>query len=89
MQAKQLFVLIHIRTKDEVDAPLKIVSEYDQEISQSQTTVNPMAPRGRATHRFKPSRKIFLLTVPRRCFFCGSFMLFLSCFVMRSCTSFC
>ena len=32
--------------------------------------------------RFKPSSKIFLLTVPRRCFFCGSFMLFLSCFVM-------
>ena len=26
-------------------------------------------------------------TVPRRCFFCGSFMLFLSCFVMLSCTS--
>ena len=24
--------------------------------------------------------KIFLLTVPRRCFFCGSFILFLSCF---------
>ena len=30
--------------------------------------------------RFKPSSKIFLLTVPRRCFFCGSFMLFLSYF---------
>ena len=29
--------------------------------------------------RFKPSSKIFLLTVPRRYFFCGSFMLFLSC----------
>ena len=29
---------------------------------------------------FKPSGKIFLLTVPRRWFFCGSFMLFLSCF---------
>ena len=26
----------------------KIVSEYDQEIPQSQTTDNPMAPRGRA-----------------------------------------
>ena len=68
---------------------VKIVSEYDQEIPQSQTADNPMAPRGRVTHRFKPSRKIFLLTVPGRCFFCGSFMLFLSCFVMRSCTSIC
>ena len=29
---------------------------------------------------FKPSSKIFLLTVPRRCFFCGSFMLVLSYF---------
>ena len=27
---------------------LKIVSEYDQEIPQSQTADNPMAPRGRA-----------------------------------------
>ena len=29
---------------------------------------------------FKHSSKIFLLAAPRRCFFCGSFMLFLSCF---------
>ena len=28
---------------------------------------------------FQPSSKIFLLTVLRRCFFCGSFVLFLSC----------
>ena len=28
---------------------------------------------------FKPSSKIFLLIVPRWCYFCGSFMLFLSC----------
>ena len=28
---------------------VKIVSEYDQEIPQSQTADNPMAPRGRAT----------------------------------------
>ena len=27
----------------------------------------------------KPSSKIFLLTVPRRYFFCGSFVLFVSC----------
>ena len=34
---------------------------------------------GAPLNRFKPSSKIFLLTVPRRCFFCGSFMFFLSC----------
>ena len=44
---------------------------------------------GAPLNRLKPSSKIFLLTVPRRCFFCGSFMLFLSCFVMLSCTSVC
>ena len=45
---------------------------------------------GAPLNRFKPSSKIFLLTVPRRRFFvCGSFMLFLSCFVMLSCTSVC
>ena len=40
-------------------------------------------------NRFKPSSKLFLLTVPRRCFFCGSFMLFLSSFIMLSFTSVC
>ena len=40
-------------------------------------------------NRFKPSNKIVLLAVPRRCFFCGSFILFLSCFVLLSCTSVC
>ena len=34
---------------------------------------------GTPLNRFKPSSKILLLTVPRRCFFCGSFMLFLLC----------
>ena len=34
---------------------------------------------GAPLNRFKPTGKILLLTVPRRCFFCGSFMLFLSC----------
>ena len=32
---------------------LKIVSEYDQEIPQSQTADKPMAPRGRATQPIK------------------------------------
>ena len=40
-------------------------------------------------NQFKPSSKIFLLTVPNRCFFCGSFIIYLSCFVMLSCTSVC
>ena len=44
---------------------------------------------GAPLNRFKPSSKVLLLTFPRRCFFCGSFMLFLSCFVMPSCTSVC
>ena len=30
---------------------VKIVSEYDQEIPQSQTADNPMAPRGRAAQK--------------------------------------
>ena len=44
---------------------------------------------GAPVNQFKPSSKIFLLTVPRGCFFCGTFMLFLSCFVILSCTSVC
>ena len=44
---------------------------------------------GALLNRFKPSSKIFLLGVARRRFFCGSFMLLLSCFVMPSCTSVC
>ena len=36
---------------------LKIVSEYDQEIPQSQTTDNPMAPRGRASKTSRDTRK--------------------------------
>ena len=47
MQTKHLCVLIHIRTKGEVGAPL---------------------------NWFKPSFKFILLRVPRRYFFCASFM---------------
>ena len=32
----------------EIKCTIKIVSEYDQEIPQSQTADNPLAPRGRA-----------------------------------------
>ena len=35
----------------------KIVSEYDQEIPQSQTAVNPLAPRGRAAQPSQATRK--------------------------------
>ena len=43
---------------------------------------------GSPWNRSKPSSKIFLLTIPRRCFFCGSYnTLFLSCFVILSCAS--
>ena len=36
----------------------KIVSEYDQEIPQSQTADKPMAARGRATQPSRDTRKI-------------------------------
>ena len=35
----------------------KKVSEYDQEIPQSQTADNPMTPRGRATQPSRDTRK--------------------------------
>ena len=35
----------------------KIVSEYDQEIPQSQTADNPMTPRGRDTQPLRDTRK--------------------------------
>ena len=35
----------------------KIVSEYDQEIPQSQTADNPVAPRGRAAQTSQDTRK--------------------------------
>ena len=36
---------------------MKIVSEYDQEIPQSQTADNPMAPLGRAAQPSRDTRK--------------------------------
>ena len=38
-----------------------INSEYDQEIPQSKTADNPMAPRGRATKPSRETRKLLLL----------------------------
>ena len=40
-----------------VKSVFKIVSEYDQEIPQSQTADNPVAPRGRATQPSRNTRK--------------------------------
>ena len=36
---------------------IRIVSEYDQEIPQSQTADNPAAPRGRAAQPSRDTRK--------------------------------
>ena len=41
------FIYFHVKT----------VSEYDQEIPQSQTADNPMAPRGRAAQPPRDTRK--------------------------------
>ena len=45
----------HLQCVNNHDA--KIVSEYDQEIPQSQTADNPMAQRGRATQPSRDTRK--------------------------------
>ena len=47
--AVALFVLLLYVTK--------IVSEYDQDIPQSQTADNPLAPRGKATQPSRDTRK--------------------------------
>ena len=39
------------------DRDPKKISQYDQEIPQSQTTDKPMAPRGRATQQLRDTRK--------------------------------
>ena len=39
----------------------------------------PKGEVGALWNRFKPSSKIFVLTVPKRYFFCGSLVLFMSC----------
>ena len=47
--------LLNIQVYDKVSP--EIVSEYDQEIPQSQTADNPMAPRGRAAQPPQDTRK--------------------------------
>ena len=43
--------------KDDLLTIAKIESEYDQEIPQSQTADNPMAPRGGASQPSRDTRK--------------------------------
>ena len=43
--------------QNDTDTLFVIVSEYDQEIPQSQTADNPMASRGRAAHPLRETRK--------------------------------
>ena len=50
------------------DMEPKIVSEYDQEIPQSQTVDKPMAPRGKATHTTRDTRKTNLSKATRSLF---------------------
>ena len=45
---------------------LKIVSEYDQEIPQSQTADNPVAQRGRAAQPSWDTRKSNQLSLPHQ-----------------------
>ena len=52
-QFKVCYILYHGKIK----LYRKIVSEYDQEIPQSQTADNPVAPRGRATQQSRDTRK--------------------------------
>ena len=45
---------VHVNEEENVT---KIVNEYDQEIPQSQTADNPVAPRGRAAQPSRDTRK--------------------------------
>ena len=47
----------NIKRKICTEKRLKIVNEYDQEIPQSQTADNPVAPRGRAAQPSRDTRK--------------------------------
>ena len=68
-QEKHLIETILLSTRN---TSLKIVNEYDQEIPQSQTADNPVAPRGRAAQAvilprgdyFSPYFNIVLICVP-------------------------
>ena len=52
-----LIVEFHFIAIIQIFFDLKIVSEYDQEIPQSQTADNPVAPRGRTAQPSRDTRK--------------------------------
>ena len=61
-QNSSIFSLVKVQTKTTPTLKpkptgSKIVSEYDQEIPQSQTADNPVAPRGRAAQPSRDTRK--------------------------------
>ena len=55
--------MFRVRSVETFLFTIKIVSEYDQEIPQSQTADNPVAPRGRAA---QPSQDIKTASVDKR-----------------------
>ena len=52
-----LFISVHYLLNQLMDFDQKIVSQYDQEIPQSQNADKPTAPRGRATPQLRDTRK--------------------------------
>ena len=51
-------IVISLSNRSSIEKSIKkIVSEYDQEIPQSQTADNPVAPRGRAAQPSQDTRK--------------------------------
>ena len=51
------FVHLHLKIHCIIHGGSKIESEYDQEIPQSQTADNPVAPRGKAAQPSRDTRK--------------------------------
>ena len=54
---KNTLFSMHYYANCALERPLKIVSEYDKEIPQSQTAEKSMASRGRATQPQRDTRK--------------------------------
>ena len=57
MRLIRLIAAVLEKEQSETFLMIKIVSEYDQEIPQSQTTDNPVAPRVRAAQPSRDTRK--------------------------------
>ena len=55
--AADLYMILWLSSKLWSSEPSKIVSEYDQELPQSQNACKPMARRGRATQQARDTRK--------------------------------